>query len=182
MSDTYDRMKQALIGVPDHHRIDYYLENIVKILTKDHQQDIYVDVNEYKTIKVFDMLFIPSPSIEKRKIGIKCDLTNGCATACNKYSVSFGNPKKLFGSNRILFTICCQNAEYIYKAILQLEGSAEKFVDIKAERSRGGECSIEFDFEVPKNQFRDAKGTLLLLTHFEEAKLSVEISLADFGK
>ncbi len=172
MSDTFKRK-----GIPwpaDHHCINYF-KNVVKILEKDHKQDIYLDVNENRNIQVFDLFCIPTSAIQKSQDGLKCDLTNGCASFCNKYSVAFGVP------SRILFRICCKNADFIYKATFQLEGYTQKFIDVKAERARGSENTIEFDFEVPKNQFRDAKGTLFLQTHFEEAKLSVEISRADFG-
>ena len=175
MSDTYDRSKFKA-GVMEDHRCTHYVENLVKILEKQQKGDIHPEKNDPKTIGIFKQLFIPKNSIEKQTASVSCDLKNGCDTFCNKYSVKIEDGKTFLSPKRVVIGICCQNAEFIYKATLQLEGNSDKYVDVKAERFNQIPHMIELDFQIPKNRLKEANATLLLQTHFEEAMLKIHIS------
>ena len=179
MSNTYVR-ERFLLGVAEDHRCTHYVENLVKILEKSHQ--VYLEGTERKIIRIFQALYIPTVKIEKHVLNQKCDLINGCSKFCNKYSVCLNNKKTLLGKS-ILFvdiTICCQNAEYIYKGVLEFDGCEEKYLDLKVKRF--GSCShlIQLNFDVKTNVLKCTKAKLVLITHLEEASMHIDISKEDF--
>jgi hypothetical protein len=66
MSDTYDRSKFKETGEMEDHRCTHYVENLVKILEKQHKTEIYAEENDTKTICLFKHLFIPTESFENK--------------------------------------------------------------------------------------------------------------------
>jgi len=179
MSDTYDRSKFKETGEMEDHRCTHYVENLVKILEKQHKTEIYAEENDTKTICLFKHLFIPTESFEKQVSSASCKLKTGCDQFCNKYSVKVEEPRNLFAKRSIVICICCQNAEFVYKGTLRLDGNSSEYVDIKVERSNERPHTIELDFQLPRNKFKETSATLILQTHFEEALLKIYISEAD---
>ena len=84
--------------------------------------------------------------------------------------------KKIFQKQFIIIHLCCQNSEFIYKAVLKLKGSSHEYVDLKLQRLHNN--TIELTFEVPKSSIslENTKGTLMLQTHFELASLPIKIA------
>lgn len=172
MSEKYERTKQALVGNAEHHECKQYLENLLKILHKNYKKDILLNASEI--IEAFNEITLPVLSIQK----IQPESNN----FWNTYSIWYGNPKKMFARSRIVILICCQNAEFIFKATLQLDGCAEKFVDFKSESSTLNENMMQFEFEVAKNHFKDSNAVLTLQTPFQDANLPIVILQTDFNK
>ena len=172
VTDTYKRREQEVIGHPEHHYSAHYVDNIIKMLEKRDKENIFAD--DDKIIGVFNELFLPIKQIKKIKIGNSCDLVKGCPTFFNKYSVMVEVKKKIFEKQLIIVNICCENSEFIYKAILKLEGTSSEYADLKVKRLNNN--TIELNFEVPKSiNLEKAKGTLILQTHFEVASLPIEL-------
>ena len=172
MSDTYERKNQAKVGNSEHHKCYQYLENILKILHKYYEKEIFVSASSI--IETFHEVALPISSIQKNQ--------PGSSNFWNTYSIWYGSPKKMFARSRIVIVICCNNAEFIYKATLQLQGWAETFIDIKSETSVLNENMIQFEFEVAKNLFTDANAKLTLQTPFQETFLPVVILQTDFNQ
>ena len=178
MSDTYNR-ECFDKGVSEDHRCTHYVENLVKILEKKHQ--VYAEESGRKTVQPFKQLFL-SKSIEKQHASKSCNLTNGCLTFCNKYSVSL-TKQHIFLKNifNVIINICCENTEYIYKATLQLHGDVH--VDLKAERFEKCAHLIQLNFnEVKIEDYAGTKANLILTTHFEEASIQIDICKEDLSK
>ena len=183
MLDKYSRKELKIVGKPMDHPVRHYIENIVKLLEKEGKNDIYVESGQEKNVGTLNHLLVPVQSIKKHQPGTTCDLEHGCKKFCNQYSIFIENRRKIvLNKNRIILNLCCKNAEYIYRATLQLEGYTKKCVDNTAEMFGGSSNTIQFDFKAPKSfKLKPTKGILTLTTHFEEVSMPIEITESDLS-